>query len=203
MTFTSCPSHLRPFDPGCFGLRVSWPARPSNDRLVCASCSSGRSFACVFLPTTPHDAAVAVQLGIPATRAPRGLTPPSHRAMPGAPKKAPGVRHAGGFHHLIATMRAVVTLRRFYLRATTSGHSGDEPSRSCLHCNRPSSRESRGAGLVARPSRPRPVSAPPQPRVAWASRPCSVAAGRRQRITTRSSAPRTPARPGRRSARRG
>jgi hypothetical protein len=86
-----------------FGLRVFWPPRPPSGRLVCASCSSGRSFAHSFLPTTPRDAAVAVRLGVPVTWASRGLSPPSHfparfplpvrvpprtpRAMPSAPKK--------------------------------------------------------------------------------------------------------------------
>jgi len=88
------PSHLRPSGPDRFGLRVS--SRPPDGRLLCVSCSSGRSFACRFLPTPPHNDAVAVQLGIPAIRAPRGLAPPSPRAMSGAPKKieprTPGIR---------------------------------------------------------------------------------------------------------------
>src|SRR5687767_730400 len=32
--------------------------------------------------------ALAVRLGVPVTKAPRGLAPPSHRAMPGTPKKS-------------------------------------------------------------------------------------------------------------------
>ncbi len=98
------PPHLRPTAPGGIGLRVSWPPRPPDGRLLCGSCSSGRGFACSFLPTTPRDDAVAVRLEVPATKASRGLAPPSHfpvrfrspviqrqfmtlRAMPGAPKK--------------------------------------------------------------------------------------------------------------------
>ncbi len=94
------PPHLRPPGPSGIGLRVLSPSRPPDRRLVYGSCSSGRGFAYSFLPTTPHDDAVAVQLGVPATKAPRGLPPPSHfpvrfhspvasavlalRAMPGA-----------------------------------------------------------------------------------------------------------------------
>jgi len=86
-------SHLRPPGPDRFGLRVSWPSRPPGGRLLCASCCSGRSFACRFLPTPPRDDAVAVQLGIPAIKAPRGLTPPSHAPCPA--HEAAG-RAAGG-----------------------------------------------------------------------------------------------------------
>jgi hypothetical protein len=99
------PPHIRPTGPGGFGLRIFWPPYPPSGRLSCGSCTSGRGFAYSFLPTSPRDDAVAVRLGIPATRAPRGLSPPSHfparfplpvegapgtpRAMPGAEKKAP------------------------------------------------------------------------------------------------------------------
>ena len=97
------PPHLRPTGPGGIGLWVFRPPRPPDGRLLCGSCSSGRGFACSFLPTTPRDDAVAVRLEVPATKASRGLTPPSHfpvrfrspviqrqvmalRAMPGAPR---------------------------------------------------------------------------------------------------------------------
>jgi hypothetical protein len=61
-----------------FGLQVCWPPRPPRGRLVCGSCSSGRSFACSFLPASPHEATVAVQLGVPGTQGPQGtLTPKS------------------------------------------------------------------------------------------------------------------------------
>jgi len=72
------PPHLRPTGPGGIGLRVCLPPRPPSGRLLCGSRSSGRGFACSFLPTAPHDVAVAVRLGVPATKAPRGLSPPSH-----------------------------------------------------------------------------------------------------------------------------
>lgn len=48
------PSHLGPSAPGDIGLRVSWPPRPSDVRLLCASCSSDQDFACGFLPTPPR-----------------------------------------------------------------------------------------------------------------------------------------------------
>jgi len=35
--------------------------------LLCGSCSSGQRFAYSFLPTLPHDTAVAVQLGVPVS----------------------------------------------------------------------------------------------------------------------------------------
>jgi len=77
---------------------------PATTRLVCDSCSSGRRFACSFLQTAPRDAALAVRLAVPVTRARRGLPPPGHfparfrspviqrrarrwRAVPGAPRK--------------------------------------------------------------------------------------------------------------------
>jgi hypothetical protein len=72
------PPHLRPPSPGGIGLRVSLPSRPPNGHLICGSCSSGQGFAYSFLPTLPHGSAVAVQLEVPATKAPRGLPPPSH-----------------------------------------------------------------------------------------------------------------------------
>jgi hypothetical protein len=72
------PPHIRRASPDDSGLRVFVPSRPPALRLVCGSCSSGRSFACGFLPTPPHGDAVAVRLGVPVIRVPRGLTPPSH-----------------------------------------------------------------------------------------------------------------------------
>jgi len=56
------PPHLRPSDPGGIGLRVFWPPRPPDGRLLCGSCASGRSFACSCLPTPSRDDAVAVRL---------------------------------------------------------------------------------------------------------------------------------------------
>jgi len=45
------PPHLRPLDPNDIGLQVFWPSRPPSVRLLCGSCSSGRSFAYSFLQT--------------------------------------------------------------------------------------------------------------------------------------------------------
>ena len=50
---------------------------PTERRLVCDSCSSGRSFAYSFLQTPPRDDALAVRSGVPAIKAPKGLAPPS------------------------------------------------------------------------------------------------------------------------------
>ena len=99
------PPHIRRASPDDMGLRVFVPSRPPAMRLVCGSYSSGRSFACGFLPTTPRCVAVAVRLGVPVIKVPRGLAPPRHfpsrfryrltapvtalRAMPGAHKKTP------------------------------------------------------------------------------------------------------------------
>ena len=47
---------------------------------LCASCSSGRSFAYTFLQTPPRDDALDVQLAVPVIRARRGLPPPSRPA---------------------------------------------------------------------------------------------------------------------------
>jgi hypothetical protein len=67
--------------PGC--SRWHWASSlaallPTAGRLVCASCSSGRSYAYRFFPTTPHDATAAVQLAVLDIRARRGLSPPDH-----------------------------------------------------------------------------------------------------------------------------
>jgi len=48
------PPHIRAAGPDDMGLRVSVPSRPPATRLSCGSCSSGRSFACGFLPTSPR-----------------------------------------------------------------------------------------------------------------------------------------------------
>lgn len=87
--------------PGC--SRWHWASSlaalsPTTGRLVCASCSSGRSYAYRFFPATPRDAPVTVPLAVLDIRARRGLSPPGHfparfrspvqnRAMPGTPQK--------------------------------------------------------------------------------------------------------------------
>jgi len=65
--------HILPFSPDGIGLQVSLPPRPLPGRLLYTSCSSGREFAYSFLPTPPRGGAVAVRLGVPAIKAPRGL----------------------------------------------------------------------------------------------------------------------------------
>ena len=98
------PPHIRPAGPDDIGLRVYLPSRPPATRLVCGSCSSGRSFACGFLPTPPRGDAVAVRLGVPVIKASRGLSPPSHfpirfrsrlPASPMTPRAMPGAHTTG------------------------------------------------------------------------------------------------------------
>ena len=61
-----------------FGLQVLWPPRPPRGCLLCGSCSSGQSFVFGFLPASPREATVTVQLGVPSHRGPQGtLTPKS------------------------------------------------------------------------------------------------------------------------------
>jgi hypothetical protein len=61
---------------------VGEPARPPDRRLLCGSCSSGQGFAYSFLPTLPHANAVAVQLGVPATKAPQRTC--TSQSLPGS-----------------------------------------------------------------------------------------------------------------------
>jgi hypothetical protein len=90
------PSHLRPPVPGDIGLRVISPPRPTGGRLLCASCSSGQSFAYSFLPTPPRGDAVAVQLTVPVTKARRDLSSPRPRDMPSARYKEPRSQERAG-----------------------------------------------------------------------------------------------------------
>ena len=60
------------------GFRSFGPlARVSSP--LCASCSSGRSFAYSFLRTPPRDGALAVRLAVPVIKVRRGLSPPSRQ----------------------------------------------------------------------------------------------------------------------------
>ena len=70
--------HIRRASPDDMGLCVFVPARPPALRLVSGSCSSGRSCACGFLPTTHRCVAVADRLGVPVIKVPRGLAPLRH-----------------------------------------------------------------------------------------------------------------------------
>jgi len=65
-----------------FGLQVFRPPRPPPRRLLCGSCSSGQSFAFSFLPASPHEATVAVLLGVPGTQGPQGT--PTPKSLPGS-----------------------------------------------------------------------------------------------------------------------
>src|ERR1019366_7979447 len=64
--------------PDDIGLRVSTPSRPPYGRLLYASCSSGRDFACSFLRTLPRGRALAVRLEVPVIKVSKGLSPSSH-----------------------------------------------------------------------------------------------------------------------------
>jgi len=76
---------------GSFGplARVSSP--------LCASCSSGRSFAYSFLRTPPRGDALAVRLAVPVIKARRGLSPPSR----------PARHHDGAGQRQIMALRAM------------------------------------------------------------------------------------------------
>gem|GEM_PF-3167115 len=49
------PPYIRRIGPDDIGLRVYWPSRPPDRRLVCGSRYSGRAFAYRFLQIPPHD----------------------------------------------------------------------------------------------------------------------------------------------------
>jgi hypothetical protein len=114
------PPHIRRASPDDMGLRVFVPSRPPVTRLVCGSYSSGRSFACGFLPTSPRGDAVAVRLGVPVIEVPRGLAPPRHfpiRLRVSVDSATHGAaRHAWRTQHKEAA-EAASFLRNFGLRA--------------------------------------------------------------------------------------
>lgn len=58
-------------------------------RLVCDSCSSGQRFACGFLQIPPRGGHPCRPANSSSCQACRGLSPPSERALPGAPKEKP------------------------------------------------------------------------------------------------------------------
>ena len=83
VTFAPCSRriYVRPVR-SAFGLQVSPLPRPPRGRLLCGSCSSGQSFAFSFLSASPHEATVAVQLGVPGTQGPQGILTP--KSLPGS-----------------------------------------------------------------------------------------------------------------------
>ena len=86
-----------------FGLQVLWPPRPPRGCLLCGSCSSGQSFVFGFLPASPREATVTVQLGVPSHRGPQGtLTPKSLPARLSPHGYCPPI---GGPRHAWRTMR--------------------------------------------------------------------------------------------------
>jgi hypothetical protein len=82
-------AHLRPPLPGDIRASGFLAPSPRGGRLICASCSSGRHFACSFLQTPSHDDALAVRLTVPITRAREGLPPPSLRPDTNSVKSCP------------------------------------------------------------------------------------------------------------------
>jgi len=61
---------------------------PRDDGLVSDSCSSGPTFADGFLPTIPHDNAVALGLQFRSSRPTGNSNPTNYKTMPGAQKRA-------------------------------------------------------------------------------------------------------------------
>ena len=72
------------------GLRIFWPSHPPVAASSAVSQSSGQSFAYSFLPTTPRDDAVAVQLGVPSHKGPQR----THTS-----KLLPGLLSLAGYFH--------------------------------------------------------------------------------------------------------
>jgi len=72
------PSHLRPSVRVNIGLRVSPPPRPPTSASYALRVPRAGALPPSFFPTPPRDDAVALRLGVPVTKAPRGLSPPSH-----------------------------------------------------------------------------------------------------------------------------
>ncbi len=102
------PPHLRRFGSGWHWASRFMARSPTDRRLLCDSCSSGRSFAYSFLQTPSRDDALAVRLGVPAIKVPRGLTPPSQTPCLAHHRK-PLLKSSGT---LIASWLTWVYLRR-------------------------------------------------------------------------------------------
>jgi hypothetical protein len=77
------------------GLCIYWPAYPAAPPLS-ASCSSGQRFAFSFLRIPPRGGHPCCSANTSPCRVCRGLSPPSERALPGAPKKRGSVFAAPG-----------------------------------------------------------------------------------------------------------
>jgi hypothetical protein len=73
------------------GLCIYWPAYPAAPPLS-ASCSSGLRFAFSFLQIPPRGGHPCCSANTSPCRVCRGLSPPSERALPGAPNKNGGPR---------------------------------------------------------------------------------------------------------------
>jgi hypothetical protein len=73
------------------GLCIYWPAYPAAPPLS-ASCSSGQRFAFSFLQIPPRGGHPCCSANTSPCRVCRELSPPSERALPGAPNKNGGPR---------------------------------------------------------------------------------------------------------------
>ena len=69
-------------------------------RLLCGFCSSGQRFACGFLQIPPRDGHPCRPANYSPCRASRGLSPPSERALPGAPTSKTHLSRGGYEKHL-------------------------------------------------------------------------------------------------------
>ena len=76
------PPHLLPHLPGDYRASDLVASSPRCGCLLCGSCSSGRGFACSFLPTTPHGDAVAVRLAVPSHQGPQRTC--TSKSLPGS-----------------------------------------------------------------------------------------------------------------------
>jgi hypothetical protein len=106
-------------------------------RLVCDSCSSGQCFAFSFLRIPPRGAHPCRSANRPPCRVGRGLSPPSRpatttvtktapvkalRAMPGAPKKTPGLTAGRSLARKWKCSRSVLLWRAGLYRHPTRLH---------------------------------------------------------------------------------
>jgi hypothetical protein len=80
-------SHILPHLPDDYRASNLYAFSPECGCLLCASCSSGRGFACRFLQTPPRGGSPCGLANGSRHLARRGLSPPSRCALPGAHKK--------------------------------------------------------------------------------------------------------------------
>jgi len=122
------PPHLRSTDPDSIGLRVKWPSRPSVARLVCDSCSSGRSFAYSFFRTPPRGGSPCCSArssryqGLRRTFTFKSSCHAWHTSMKGPPAKA----GEGPIQPYTLTSRAIWTRNAAMFRFCSSRETGSD-----------------------------------------------------------------------------